>query len=253
MLESEKIDWESIVADKDKEIAILKSSLAEEIKEAQSRAELEKNFEIKGLTEKYETQLRALETTVSEVVSKDKSSKEREIQKAAHTLMESTRDEMEQEFEERVYKYKEALRKVTEREKDLLQKKTNLEEDMNVLLREKKKHLQKMTEIEKYINTMKEKIKIETDRSLEYEEKCVRLESMIEKNRLQHHREMELREHENQTQHRNALDAIDEKVRKALTVKDEKVKSLIQQLRDSERKRQETEEMIRGMQDELGI
>ena len=64
---------------------------------------------------------------------------------------------------------------------------------------------------------------------------------------------MDLREQENQTHHRNTLDNIDEKVRKALALKDEKIKSLVEQLHESERKRQETEEMIRGMQDELGI
>ena len=179
LLESEKTDWEGIIADKDKEIAMLKSSLAEEVQEIQSKAELQKNFEIRGLTEKYESQLRTLEATVSEVVSQDKSSKEGEIQKAAKNLLESKKEEMEQEFRENVFKYKEALRKVTEREKDLLKNKETLEEDVNKLLREKKKHLQKMTEIEKHMNTMKSKIKMEADRSLEFEEKCVRLEGVI--------------------------------------------------------------------------
>ena len=253
MLESEKTDWGSIIADKDKEIAILKSSLAEEVNEAQSRAELQKNLEIKGLTDKYENQLRILEATVSEVVSKDKSSKDKEIHKAANTLIASKREEMEQEFEEKVFKYKEALRKITERERDLIQDKSKLQVDVNTLLREKKKHLQKMTEIEKHISAMKHKLKMETERSLQYEEKCVELEGIIEKNRVQHQREMDLREQENQTHHRNTLDNIDEKVRKALALKDEKIKSLVEQLHESERKRQETEEMIRGMQDELGI
>ena len=253
LLESEKTDWEGIIADKDKEIAMLKSSLAEEVQEIQSKAELQKNFEIRGLTEKYESQLRTLEATVSEVVSQDKSSKEGEIQKAAKNLLESKKEEMEQEFRENVFKYKEALRKVTEREKDLLKNKETLEEDVNKLLREKKKHLQKMTEIEKHMNTMKSKIKMEADRSLEFEEKCVRLEGVIEKNRLQHQREMALREQENQTHHQNTLDSIDEKVRKALALKDEKINALVRQLTESERKRQETEDMIRGMQEELGI
>ena len=93
LLESEKTDWEGIIADKDKEIAMLKSSLAEEVQEIQSKAELQKNLEIRGLTEKYESQLRTLEATVSEVVSQDKSSKEGEIQKAAKNLLESKKEE----------------------------------------------------------------------------------------------------------------------------------------------------------------
>ena len=50
---------------------------------------------------------------------------------------------MEQEFEEKVFKYKEALRKITERERDLILDKSKLQVDVNTLLREKKKHLQK--------------------------------------------------------------------------------------------------------------
>jgi hypothetical protein len=85
------------------------------------------------------------------------------------------------------------------------------------------------------------------------EEKCIRLEGVIEKSKHQHHREMALREQELQSHHRNELDSIDEKVRKTLSQKDEKIKLLMQQLRESEKRREDTEELIKGMQVELGL
>ena len=42
------------------------------------------------------------------------------------------------------------------------------------------------------------------------EEKCIRLEGVIEKNKHQHQREMALREQELQSHHRNELDSIGE-------------------------------------------
>ena len=128
-----------------------------------------------------------------------------------------------------------------------------MEVEMNALLKDKQKHLAKMTEIEKYISSMKGKLKSEMNKSLEYQDRCLQLESIIEKNKVQHVREVKLREEENKIQHDNVLNSIDEKVRKTLQAKDEKISALIRQLKQSETKREETEEMIRSLRDELRI
>ena len=115
--------------------------------------------EILRLKNKYEEQLKALEDKVTQLAGSKDTDFRREVEQHAKTLAESYRDKYEESFRDDTYKYKQALRKVTEREKDLEEEMASQRVEITALKSDRQRLSDKISETEKYFDAVKTKLK----------------------------------------------------------------------------------------------
>ncbi|CAE7364996.1 unnamed protein product [Symbiodinium microadriaticum] len=210
--------------------------------------------EVARVKAKYEGKLRLLEERVGAVQSANAEQREEEARRAAAVREADLREE----HSKVLLRYKEALRAVVDREKQLEGEKDALKRRLRACQQEHSEITDKLSTVGGQFASLQQ-ASDQTRRLLEASaEKYARLAERMRLDRELHDseiaaaratREDSLREA--QAQHTAELSRVDEKVRQALAAKDEVIQGLQRELEEAQRRSLEAEELLESLNSDI--